>query len=104
MKNWLRNKLQNFLYSIEEDRSGNNTMASSRQGRFGQGRSGQTLSSDSEPLRFAVYSASGGKIVEISHYDKTQDRDHSSLHVITNDENFGEELGKIAFIELIKRG
>lgn len=65
---------------------------------------GQSLSSDAEPLRFTVYNASGGKIVEISHYDQKQDRHTTSLHIITSDENFGEELGKIAFIELIKKG
>lgn len=100
MINWLRNKLQSFLSPVEPDHYGNNEIASTRPHRSG----GQLLNSENEPLRFTVYSASGGKIVEISHYDKKQDRNHSSLHIITNDEDFGEELGKIAFIELIKKG
>lgn len=106
MKNWLRKKLHDFLYPNEnqlsvysDDRKMNSigSLASSR-------HHNQTLSSESEPLRFTVYNASGGKIVEISHYDSKQDRHSTSLHVITSDENFGEELGKIAFIELIKKG
>jgi len=65
---------------------------------------GQSLSSDAEPMRFTIYNASGGKIVEISHYDHKTDRHSTSLHIITSDEDFGEELGKIAFVELLKKG
>lgn len=102
MKNWLRNKLQNFIFSKESDdglvpydhRKMNATVSSR----------GQSLSNDNEPLRFTVYNASGGKIVEVSHYDQKRDRHETSLHIIGSDEDFGESLGKIAFIELIKKG
>ena len=102
MKNWLRNKLHNFLYPEERldyDRQKKPMIAIS-----GSGRHHNSLGSENEPLRFTVYNASGGKIVEISHYDQKQDRHHTSLHIITSDEEFGEELGKIAFLELIKKG
>jgi hypothetical protein len=107
MMNWLRTKLHNFIFPTEnaldafkfrDDRKMNTISA------LGSGRHSQALSSDNEPLRFTIYNASGGKIVEISHYDPKTDRHSTSLHVITSDENFGEELGKIAFIELIKKG
>ena len=55
-------------------------------------------------MRFTVYNASGGKIVEINHYDSRTDRHHTSLHIITSDEDFGAELGKIAFVEALKKG
>lgn len=102
MKNWLRNKLHNFIFSKEAelsayaDRKMNATISS--------GRHHNSLGSESEPLRFTIYNASGGKIVEISHYDSRTDRHHTSLHIITSDEDFGEELGKIAFLEVIKKG
>jgi len=102
MKQWLRNKLHNFIFATEPDQptayNKIGALVSSR------GHHGQSLSSDSEPLRFTIYNASGGKIVEISHYDQKADRHHTSLHIITSDEDFGEELGKIAFVELIKKG
>ena len=104
MKTWLRRKLHNFLYPEEmesklaSDRfSGRNTIGGSAV------RSTQSLSSDSDPLRFTVYNASGGKIVEINHYDSRTDRHSTSLHIITSNEDFGEELGKIAFLEAIKK-
>lgn len=101
MKNWLRTKLHSFLWPEDQPIAYNDnrkmaTLTSSR----GQ----HSLGSESEPLRFTVYNASGGKIVEINHYDSRTDRHHTSLHIITSDEDFGEELGKIAFLEVIKKG
>ena len=105
MKNWLRNKLHDFIFAKESDdglvpydhRKMTATISS-------RGHHSQTLSSENEPLRFTVYNASGGKIVEVSHYDQKRDRHETSLHIINSDEDFGESLGKIAFIELIKKG
>lgn len=104
MKNWLRRKLHIFLWpedqpvAYDDDRK----MATSSLGRGNNHI--HKLSNETEPLRFTIYNASGGKIVEISHYDQKTDRHHTSLHIITSDEDFGEELGKIAFVELLKKG
>jgi hypothetical protein len=102
MKNWLRCKLHNFIFSSDEQPVSydNRKMATISSARH----HGHTLSGENEPLRFTVYNASGGKIVEISHYDQKTDRHHTSLHIITSDEDFGEELGKIAFVEALKKG
>lgn len=102
MKNWLRHKLHNFIFSSGEEpvQYDNRKMATLSSGRH----HGNTLGSENEPLRFTVYNASGGKIVEISHYDQRTDRHHTSLHIITSDEDFGAELGKIAFVEALKKG
>lgn len=102
MKHWLRHKLHNFIFSSDNEPTpfDNRKMATLSSGRH----HGNTLGSENEPLRFTVYNASGGKIIEISHYDQKTDRHHTSLHIITSDENFGEELGKIAFVELLKKG
>jgi hypothetical protein len=101
MKNWLRNKLHNFIFAPDRElvaSKQHNTLVSSR------GHHSQTLGSDAEPLRFTVYNASGGKIVEISHYDSKRDRHETSLHIIGSDEDFGDSLGKIAFLEVLKKG
>ena len=105
MKKWLRNKLHNFLYPedrLDYDRQKKPMNAVAISGR-GNHHS-QSLGSDSDPLRFTVYNASGGKIVEINHYDQRTDRHSTSLHIITSDEDFGAELGKIAFVEALKKG
>lgn len=105
MKNWLRNKLHNFIFSNEEPVQEKNSFALNSTSTIRSSRHyNQTLSSETEPLRFTIYNASGGKIVEISHYDQKHDRHNTSLHIINSDENFGEELGKIAFVELLKKG
>lgn len=106
MKNWLRRKLHNFLYPEEQLTSyGGEKRAMTGIAISGRGNHhSQTLGSDSDPLRFTVYNASGGKIVEINHYDSRTDRHSTSLHIITSDEDFGAELGKIAFLETIKKG
>lgn len=103
MKNWLRQKLHNFIFSNEDSIREKNSFAMPSPLSSGRHHS-QTLSSENEPLRFTIYNASGGKIVEISHYDNKSDRNHTSLHIINSDEDFGAELGKIAFIELLKKG
>lgn len=104
MKNWLRRKLHNFIFSSDELAVpyDNRKMATSSLGRGNNHI--HTLSNETEPLRFTVYNASGGKIVEINHYDSRTDRHHTSLHIIGSDEDFGAELGKIAFVEALKKG
>ena len=102
MKQWLRNKLHNFIFAPDRGELVSSKHHNTISG--GRGHHSQSLGSDAEPLRFTVYNASGGKIVEISHYDSRTDRHTTSLHIITSDENFGEELGKIAFVELLKKG
>ena len=101
MKQWLRNKLHNFIFDREQD-----IVVSKQHNTIGaiRGHHSQSLGSEGDPLRFTVYNASGGKIVEISHYNSRTDRHTTSLHIITSDEDFGEELGKIAFLEAIKKG
>jgi len=100
MKNWLRHKLHNFIFPQDCVESKVSNSLSTSIG----GRHHKTLSSETEPLRFPVYNASGGKIVEISHYDQKRDRHDTNLHIIGSDEDFGESIGKIAFIELLKKG
>lgn len=102
MKQWLRNKLHNFIFAPDRGE----LVASKHHNATigGRGHHSQTLGSDAEPLRFTVYNATGGKIVEISHYDSRTDRHTTSLHIITSDEDFGAELGKIAFLEALKKG
>lgn len=54
-------------------------------------------------LNFKVFNAVGGKIVEFRYYDRIKDRTSSQTYIITNDQDFGERIAKIATIESLKQ-
>jgi hypothetical protein len=57
---------------------------------------------DSNGMNFTVYRANGGHIVETRHYDRKRDSNDHSLHIITDDKDLGEEIGKIITFERLK--
>ena len=57
---------------------------------------------NSNGMNFTVYRASGGHIVEYRVFDRKNDRHNSSLHIITDDKNLGEEIGKIITFEHLR--
>lgn len=56
----------------------------------------------SEGLRLQVYKASGGYVVETRSYDQRNDRNNYTMHVITEDEDLGERIGKIIMMEALR--
>ena len=98
MINWLRLK---FLRWLEKD----GPERSSRQNKIGHQLITTTdgnIVEDEPVLRFKVYSAIGGKIVEFSRYDRRTDRHDHTLYIINNDEDFGQRIAKIATLENLK--
>ena len=59
------------------------------------------LSSDG--MRLQIYRANGGYVVETRSYDSHKDRNFNSMHVITEDQDLGDALGKIVMMEALKR-
>jgi hypothetical protein len=58
---------------------------------------------ESDPiLNFRVFSAVGGKIVEFRRYDRQRDRHETQTYIITNEQDFGDRIAKIATMESIK--
>jgi hypothetical protein len=57
---------------------------------------------DSNGMNFTVYRANGGHIVETRQYDRKRDSNDHSLHIITDDKDLGEEIGKIITFERLK--
>ena len=55
-----------------------------------------------DTISFTVHPASGGYVVESSFYDEKADRHKRSLHIITSQEDFSEELGKAVFMDMLK--
>jgi len=62
--------------------------------QLGTGTSGLTL---------IVYSATGGKVIEVKSYDMRTDRWNTNMYVITDKEDLGEELGQIITKESLCR-
>ena len=57
---------------------------------------------DSTGMRFEVFKASGGIVIEVKRYDHVKDKHHLGLYVITNDQDLGNEISKIITIEALK--
>lgn len=60
------------------------------------------LGSESQRMNFTVYRANGGTVVEINRYDRRKDHHHCDLHIVTQDQDLGEALGKIVTYESLK--
>lgn len=54
-------------------------------------------------IRFQVYKAQGGYVVETSSYDRSRDRHINGLHIINDGEKFGDRIEKIITMEALKQ-
>jgi hypothetical protein len=63
-------------------------------------RSSQSI--DSPGMNFTVYRASGGHVIETRTYDRHKDRNNHGLHIITDDKDLGDEIGRIITYENLK--
>ena len=57
----------------------------------------------SEGMRMQIYKASGGFVVETRSYDRRKDQNFNTMHVIRDDQDLGEALGKIVMMEALQR-
>lgn len=53
-------------------------------------------------MNFSVYKANGGFVIEYRLYDRQKDRSDNKLHIITEDQDLGEQLGKIISFEALR--
>ena len=105
MKNWLRQRLLQFLIEAED----------SRPSRIGRGNISVSLIDDElcddspsgidlpDPIIFKVQAVSGGTIVESRWYDHKKEEQRVKLHIITQEENLSESIGKIVTMELLQK-
>ena len=61
-----------------------------------------SINCSSSRMNFTMYKASGGIVIETQHIDRRTENHVTSLHIITEDKNLGEELGKIITYESLK--
>ena len=63
-----------------------------------------SLQSSEKAIRFSVYNANGGRVVETRKLDARSEREITGLYVITSDQDFGNEIDKIITLESLKNG
>lgn len=99
MINWLRKKIQNFLYpQCPQD----NEATEARTPRRGSLISrGSTL--DSRGMSFTIHMASGGYVLEYSSYDEKTDRHNHNLHIIPSDQDMGQGIAHIITLEMLRK-
>ena len=89
MKRWLRNKLRNFLNGDEHAKLASAPVAKSS-------------ALDSNAMRFALYRATNGNVIEMQYYDRTIDRHVNALHIVPDGKDLGEALAHIITYESLK--
>ncbi len=58
---------------------------------------------DEAGLNMQVHKAVGGKIVSFSVYDRRTDRQNRTTYIITDEQDFERELGKIITLESMRQ-
>jgi len=56
-----------------------------------------------DPIRFSVQTVQGGTLIETRWHNEKTDNYERKLHIVTQDENLSEAIGKIVTMELLKR-
>ena len=80
-----------------------NSMESIAIGKISKSREYIDDAMDNErALRFNVYHANGGRVIEINQYDRQKDRHKKNLYVITSEQDFGREIDKIITMEALR--
>lgn len=88
MKLSWKQRFRNWLHSDSEELVGSQTIETDR------------LQSDG--MRLQIYKASGGYVVETRSYDRKSDRNNNTMHIITEDQDLGDALGKIVMMEALR--
>jgi len=69
--------------------------------RIGTVRSRDDFETD-QGLNMNVFKAIGGRIVSFNHYDRKTDRSNKTVYIITDEQDFERELGKIITMESMR--
>ena len=95
---WIMNRAERIMSKQKEEKEMSYGQVAVKQARLGVDHGGL----DSPAVRFKMFKASGGTIIETQIYDERKDRHVNGLYVITNDKNIGEEINKILTMESLK--
>ena len=96
---WLKRRLRNWLDSADEPEEAYVTSKRHR-GTLVSARDSTEL--DGEPIRFNIFRANGGTVVQTHIYDRQKDRSFQQLHIVGHDQDLGASIGKIITMESLR--
>jgi hypothetical protein len=91
MKLTLRQRLGNWLLNKDPDED-----------IYARNMAVEDNSISSNGMRFNLYKAAGGFVIETKIYDDRNDRNINKLHVITEEQDLGDAIGKIITMESLR--
>lgn len=105
MIRWLWSRVMKWGWDFSRNLPDEIHVTNGRRGRPGQDL---VLCSDNEidltdPIRFSVQTVQGGTLIETRWTDPKTDNYVRKLHIVTQEENLSEAIGKIVTMELLKR-
>ena len=107
MRNWLRQRLINILVDTGNQGARQRPARLSSQGSISVSFDDDIAEVDRlelpDPIVFKVQAVSGGTVVESKWFDYKKDEQRIKLHIITQDENLSESIGKIVIMELLQK-
>ena len=62
----------------------------------------ETAHIQSNGMRFQLFKASGGYVIETTYYDDRKDERINKMYVVTEDQDIGKEIGKIITMEALR--
>ena len=100
---WAKKKVRQWLAEdTEKEEYVSNSVATKASSAFIGSPYSNRL--DAPGINFRVCKATGGYVVETSSYDPNTDRSRSNLHIITDEQDMGQEIGKILTMEALRHG
>lgn len=99
---WVKHKVRSWLAEeTEKEDCVNSTGIAKANAYIGSPYSNRL---DAPGINFRICKATGGYVVETSSYDINTDRSRSNLHIITDEQDMGQEIGKILTMEALRHG
>jgi hypothetical protein len=96
---WLRIKIRRWL---DNNESMDDAFVNSKLSRNSIVSARDSHELDGEPLRFNIFRANGGTVVQTHMYDRQKDRSFQQLHIVGHDQDLGESLSKIVTMESLR--
>jgi hypothetical protein len=97
MKNWLRQKIHNFIFPQDVNEV---VETKTHRGRALISRGSQL---DSRGMNFTIHMANGGYVLEYSTYNDKTDRHDNTLHIIPSDQDMGQGIAHIITLEMLRK-
>jgi hypothetical protein len=95
---WFNKKVQQAWEEARTPSQGDDTMKVGTAISLGRNRH-----IEQNGMKFTIYQAIGGHIMEYSHYDERTDHNSKTLHIITSESDLGQSIAHIITYEMLKK-